>query len=73
MINVEAHAMLIAEGHSKEDQILLVKIGKYIGFCVYRRSYQVLTMDGKRKNNTNRTYVSVHTELRRVPLFVSGA
>ena len=21
------------------DQILLVKIGKYIGFCVYRRSY----------------------------------
>ena len=22
-----------------KDQILLVKIGKYIGFCVYRRSY----------------------------------
>ena len=26
-------------GDSKWDQILLVKIGKYIGFCVYRSSY----------------------------------
>ena len=26
-------------GHNKQDQILLVKIAKYIVFCVYRRSY----------------------------------
>ena len=25
--------------HSKQDQMLLVKIAKYIGFCLYRRSY----------------------------------
>ena len=25
--------------HSKSDQILLVKLGKYLGFWVYRRSY----------------------------------
>ena len=29
----------IAGGHSKKDQLLLVKIAKYIGFCAYRRSY----------------------------------
>ena len=29
----------ITGDHSKQDQILLVKIDKYIGFCVYRRSY----------------------------------
>ncbi len=29
----------ITGGHSKQDQILLVTIGKYIGFCVFRRSY----------------------------------
>ena len=31
--------VVITGGHSKLDPILLVKIGKYIGFCVYRRSY----------------------------------
>ena len=29
----------ITGGQNKEDQILLAKIGKYIDFCVYRRSY----------------------------------
>ena len=29
----------ITGGHSKYDQILSVKIAKYIGFCVYHRSY----------------------------------
>ena len=29
----------ITGGHSTYDQLLVVKIGKYIGFCVYRRSY----------------------------------
>ena len=29
----------ITGGHSKQDQIMSVKIGKYIGGCVYRRSY----------------------------------
>ena len=28
-------------GHSNEDHILFVKIGKYIGFCVYPRSYLI--------------------------------
>ena len=31
----------IAGVHSKKDKILLVKIAKYIGFCVYRRSYLI--------------------------------
>ena len=30
--------------NSKKDQILLVKIAKYIGFYGYRRSYQVFNM-----------------------------
>ena len=30
--------------HSKQDQILFVKLAKYIVFCVYRRSYQVFHM-----------------------------
>ena len=34
----------ITGDHSKQHQILLVKIGKYIVFCVCHRSYQVLTM-----------------------------
>ena len=29
----------ITGGHNKYDQILCVKIGKYVDFCVYRRSY----------------------------------
>ena len=29
----------ITGDHSKWNQILLVKIGKYVGFSVYRRSY----------------------------------
>ena len=29
----------ITEDDSKWDQILLVKIHEYIGFCVHRRSY----------------------------------
>ena len=29
----------ITEDDSKKDQILLLKIDKYIGFCVHRRSY----------------------------------
>ena len=29
----------ITGDHSKKDQTLLVKLGKYIGFCVYHRSY----------------------------------
>ena len=43
----------ITGDHSKQDQILLVKIGKYIGFCLYRRSYLLwspvieATLDGK--------------------------
>ena len=28
---------------SKYDQILFVKVGRYIGFCVYRRSYLLWT------------------------------
>ena len=28
----------VPRGHSKWDQLLLVNIGEYIGFCVYRRS-----------------------------------
>ena len=28
----------VTGGHSKEDRMLLVKIRKYIGVCVYRRS-----------------------------------
>ena len=34
----------ITAGHSKQDQIVLVNIAKHVGFCVYRRSYQVFTM-----------------------------
>ena len=30
---------LLRGGHSKQDQILLAKVARYIGFCVYRRSY----------------------------------
>ena len=30
---------VITGDHSKQDQILLVKIGKYIGFCMDRRFY----------------------------------
>ena len=29
----------ITEYDSKQDQILLVKLDEYIGFCVHRRSY----------------------------------
>ena len=29
----------ITGDHSKQHQISLVKIAKYIGFCLYRRSY----------------------------------
>ena len=32
-------ACTITGDDSKQDQISSVKIGKYIGFCVYRRSY----------------------------------
>ena len=32
------------EEHSKWDPILLEKIAKYTGFCVYRRSYLVFNM-----------------------------
>ena len=31
----------VKRDHSKQDHILLVKIGKYIGFCVYRGSYLI--------------------------------
>ena len=31
--------LAITEDHSKWDQILSVEMVKYIGFCVYRRSY----------------------------------
>ena len=31
----------ITEGHSKQDQILLVKVGNHVGYCVYRRSYSL--------------------------------
>ena len=31
----------ITGGHSKQDHIWLVKIGKYVGFCMYRRSYLI--------------------------------
>ena len=31
----------ITGNHSKQDQILLVKIAKYVGFCVRRRSYLI--------------------------------
>ena len=33
------HKYTITGDHSKEDYIFFVKIGKYKGFCVYRRSY----------------------------------
>ena len=33
------YVVVITGDHSKQDQILLVKIGKYVGLCVYRRSY----------------------------------
>jgi len=35
----EGKLLLRGTTHSTWDQILLVKIGKCIGFCVYRRSY----------------------------------
>ena len=31
----------ITGGHSKQDQILLVNIGKYTGFCMCLRSYLI--------------------------------
>ena len=34
--------LILAGDHSKYDHILLVKIGNYLGFCVYRRSWYLL-------------------------------
>ena len=32
-------SITITGNHNKKDQMLLVKTAKYVGFCVYRRSY----------------------------------
>ena len=34
-----AHTTIITGDHSEKDQIVFVKIAKYIGFCVYGKSY----------------------------------
>ena len=41
--------------HSKQDQILFVKIAKYIGFRVYRRSYLICSPVTAYAGNTERT------------------
>ena len=45
---------------SEQDQILLEKIGKYIGFCLYRRSYLLCSP----VNNALQLY-QVHEDIRR--------
>ena len=38
-LGIEQDNRTITEDDSKQDQILLVKIDEYVGFCVHRRSY----------------------------------
>ena len=38
---IQDRGYCITGNHSKQDQTLLVKIAKYIGFCAYRRSYSI--------------------------------
>lgn len=36
---LELEGSIVKEEHSKQDQILLVRIGNYVGFSVYHGSY----------------------------------
>ena len=46
----------------KQEQILLVEIGKYVGFCVYRRSYQVFRMVSRNINSSLDSTSGINTK-----------
>ena len=64
----------ITGNHRKQDQILLVKVGKYIGFCEYRRSYLlcppvIVSIRGTIVNRTKKLY-SKHVNTYQVVFFL---